>query len=97
MSATLPATPADRLAAIIAWLASCVAEQGNLRRLSAPLLIAIWKRLRGISARFLAVAATPLPPPRPATPNPAPTPPDRRAARHATPRCCPAARAGCSA
>ena len=74
MSATLPATPADCLAAIIAWLASCVAEQGNLRRLSAPLLIAIWKRLRDISARFLAVAATPLPPPRLTAPNPAPHP-----------------------
>ena len=69
-----PAAPADRLAAIIAWLASCVAEQGNLRRLPAPLLIAIWKRLRDISARFLAVAATKLPPPRLTAPNPAPHP-----------------------
>ena len=74
MSATLPATPVDRVAAIVAWLASCVAEQGNLRRLPAPLLIAIWKRLRDISARFLAVAATPLPPPRLTAPNPAPHP-----------------------
>ena len=97
MSPTLPATPADRLAAIITWLANCIAEQGNLRRLSAPLLIAIWKRLRDISARFLAVAATPLPPPRPATPNPAPIPQDRRAAPHAALRCSPAAPAGCSA
>ena len=64
MSPTLPVTLTDRLGAIVTWLADCVAEQGNLKRLAAPLLLAIWKRLSNISARFFAVAATKPPPPR---------------------------------
>ena len=61
-----PATPTERLAAIIAWLAGCVAEQGCRQRLAGPLVVAIWTRLRRISAQFLALAATPVPPARPA-------------------------------
>ena len=83
-----PATPTERLAAIIAWLAGCVAEQGSRQRLAGPLVVAIWTRLRRISAQFLAVAATPIPParpapaghntaPRPASPPPAARPPRR--------------------
>lgn len=64
MPAPCPPPPTDRLAAVIACLADCVAEQGNLKRLAAPLLLAIWKRLSNISARFFAVAATKPPPPR---------------------------------
>ena len=72
MSATPPATPTDRLAAIVALPAGCVAEQRRLTRLAGALVIAIWTRLHRISVRFGAVAATPLPPPRPARPDPAP-------------------------
>ena len=73
MSATQPVTPTtDRLAAIVALLAGCVAEQGCLTRLADALVNAIWTRLHRISTRFGAVAATPLPPPRPARPDPAP-------------------------
>jgi hypothetical protein len=71
MSATAPVPPTERLAAILAWLAGCVAEQGNRKRLAGPLVVAIWTRLRWISARFRAVAATPIPPPRPARAKPA--------------------------
>ena len=82
MSATPPLTPTtDRLAAIVALRAGCVAEQGRLARLAGALVIAIWTRLHRISARFRAVAATPLPPPRPARPDPAP----RAAAPHPAP------------
>ena len=100
MPATLPSTPTERLAAIIAGLASCVAEQGSLKRLAGPLLIAIWTRLHRISARFLA-------PPRRQSPAPAaaacaapapgaahPAAPRSRAARRAARRRCPAPRAG---
>lgn len=74
---TTPATPTERLAAIIAWLAGCVAEQGRSQRLAGPLVVAIWTRLRRISAQFLALAATPIPPARPAPAghNAAPRPP----------------------
>ena len=71
MAVSAPATPTERLAAIIAWLAGCVAEQGSRQRLAGPLVVAIWTRLRRMSARFLALAATPIPPPRPARPAPA--------------------------
>ncbi len=71
MAIPAPATPTERLAAIIAWLAGCVAEQGSRQRLAGPLVVAIWTRLRRMSARFLALAATPMPPPRLARPAPA--------------------------
>ena len=82
MSATQPVPPmTDRLAAIVALLAGCVAEQGCLRRVAGALVIAIWTRLHRISAHFRAVAATPLPPPRPARPDP----PPRATAPHPAP------------
>ena len=82
MSATLPIPPTtDRLAAIVPLPAGCFAEQRRLTRLAGALVIAIWTRLHRISARFGAVAATPLPPPRPARPDPAP----RAAAPHPAP------------
>ena len=76
MSATASIAPTDRLAAIIARLAACVAEQGPLTRRGGTLLIAIWTRLNRMSTRFAAVAATPIPPPRPLRPasEPLPTP-----------------------
>ncbi len=98
-----PATPTERLAAIIAWLAGCVAEQGCRQRLAGPLVVAIWTRLRRISAQFLALAATPVPPARPApaghnaAPDTAPRPSRKPRARRAASRSCPVARAGCCA
>ena len=41
MSATAPIAPTDRLAAIIARLAACVAEQGRVTQLAGTLLVAI--------------------------------------------------------
>lgn len=81
MSATPSLPPTDRFAAIIARLADCVAAQGRLKRLAGTLLVAIWTRLHRMSARFAAVAATPVPPPRPERPAPAPHPASPRPTR----------------
>lgn len=78
MPDTLPSTPTERLAGIIAGLASCVAAQGRLKRLAGPLLVAIWTRLHRISARFLATAAAPVRPLR--APGPSAMPAPRQAA-----------------
>ena len=51
MPDALPSTPTERLAGIIAGLASCVAAQGGLKRLAGPLVVAIWTRLHRMSAR----------------------------------------------
>lgn len=87
MSATTLPSPIERLAAIIAWLAACVAEQGNRQRLPGALVAAIWTRLHRIAAQFRAVAATPIPPPPPAPPEPAanPTTPQPESPRPASP------------
>lgn len=91
MLATTPATPTERLADLIAWLAACVAAQGHRRRLAGPLVVAIWTRLHRIAARFRVIAATPIPPPRPERTEPAAAdtipapdspPPAGRAPRH---------------
>ena len=74
MPDALPTAPTERLAGIIAGLASCVAAQGGLKRLAGPLVVAIWTRLQRMSARFRAVAATPPRPPRAPGPWAAPAP-----------------------
>jgi hypothetical protein len=75
MSATTaPAALPERLAAILAWLADCVADQGNRKRLPGALVVAIWTRVNRVAAQFRAVAATPIPPPRPARAQPAANP-----------------------
>ena len=57
MSATLPAAPAERFVRVIDGLCRAVAARGGGRdRLAGPLVILIWSRLRGLAARFAALA-----------------------------------------
>ena len=56
--ATLPPAPAARFASVIDGLCRAVAARGGGRdRLAGPLVILIWSRLRGLAARFAALAA----------------------------------------
>jgi len=59
MSATLPRTPTERLAWIVAWLSECIATEGHKNRVSGPLLLAVAAHARRIRARFLAAAGAP--------------------------------------
>lgn len=74
MSATLPRTPTERLAWIVGWLIDCVGTEGNKNRVSGLLLLAIAAHVRRICARFLAAAAAPPHPDRPARADATPAP-----------------------
>ena len=72
MSATLPRTPTERLAWIVGWLIDAVGTEGNKNRVSGLLLLAFAAHVRRICARFLAAAAAPPRPDRPARADAAP-------------------------
>ena len=79
----MPCTPLlDRMTGLIAWLADRIAglldqTGGDRAGLDPSRTGALLARLRHLAARFRAVAATPIPPPRPAA-GPPPGPPEPR-------------------
>jgi hypothetical protein len=72
--ATLP-TSADRFARIIDGLCRAIAAQGAWGRLTGPLMLLVWSRLRRMAVRFASLAARvqagTAAPRRPAAPRPA--------------------------